>query len=286
MKLCVIILNYFGHDETLACAKGLLGQNIDRIIIVENSGSRQEEDSLSSALGAETKTTVMSTGKNLGFAGGVNFAVRQMLPLGFDAFLLLNNDTVVPVDLIDRLVGGAEKAVIDIASPVVYEYPRKDKLWSAGHYYNIWTGLTAQAKNRFKLPGDFFYLRGCCLLVRCHVFETAGLLDEDFFMYGEEVDFCYRAVKAGYKTGIVPDAKLYHKVAGSSTMNSPFYEYHIVLSHFLLCGKTFSSACASKISLIVKTAVMAVRALKRSICSGNAKAVKAYIKALTDLKGF
>ncbi len=220
MKLCVIILNYFGHDETLACVKGLLGQNIDQIIIVENSGSRKEEEALSSALGAEKKITVISTGKNLGFAGGVNFAVRQMLSRGFDAFLLLNNDTVVPVDLIDRLVSGAEKEALDIASPVVYEFPCKSTLWSAGHYYNIWTGLTAQAKNRFKLPGDFFYLRGCCLLVRCHVFETAGLFDEVFFMYGEDVDFCYRAVKSGYKTGIVPDAELYHKVAGSSAMNS------------------------------------------------------------------
>jgi len=278
MKICAVILNYFGWQDTAACCAALAGQDIAALAVVENSASSGERRALDHFCTGIANASVLAPAKNLGFAGGVNFALRHMLPQGFAAFLLMNNDTVVPVDLIGKLTRGADAAAFDIASPVIYRYPEKDSLWSKGNYYNIWSGLITNSP--LPLPGNVFYLPGCCLLVRTRVFETIGLFNEEFFMYGEDVAFCHRAAAAGFRIGVVSDACLYHKTGASAIQNSLFYETCVNRAHLLLSNMLHNTAIARRISLSIKLLVLLLRAIVRTVRFANGNSLRGYGSAL------
>jgi GT2 family glycosyltransferase len=279
VKLCIIILNYFGSADTVACVKALLGQPLDRICIIDNSEGHKEIDALAAAFAGCPKVEIISSGQNRGFAGGVNFGLRRMLPLDFEAFIILNNDTVPPPDLTEKILRGVDAASLDVASPVIYRYPDQHILWSSGNYYNAWTGTLSTGRNPGIL-GSIFYLPGCCLFVQRRVFESAGLFDEAFFMYGEDVEFCHRAVQGGFRIGIVPDALIYHKTGASSVQNSFFYEYQINRGHLLLARKLFESKGAWLLCLFVKLPVLFLRACLRTVRFKNGNAIRGYAAAL------
>ena len=281
MKICAIILNYFGHEDTVACVESLARQQISRIIILENSGSNDERAKLESAFEGFSKVDIIASEDNLGFARGVNHILRQYLSNPFDAFLILNNDTIASPTLIETLVNGMERHGLDCVAPVIYHYPETDIVWSGGNYYNRLTGLITHRPHR--LPGEMFYLTGCCLLIRRYVFEGAGLLDESFFMYGEDIEFSSRAQRNGFVTGIVPDASLYHRASASSRNNSLFYEYHLTRGHFLLLGTLSRSKNEVYLSSLGKMLCLGLRALVRTMRYGNGNALQGYARAIKEL---
>ena len=130
------------------------------------------------------------------------------------------------------------------------------------------------------LPGNCFYLTGCCLYVHRSVFETIGLLDEDFFIYGEDVAFCHRASLKGFCLGVVEETRLYHKTGSSSVHHSFFYEYQVNRAHFLLAQKLLKEGVAREIATCSKIFFLSIRALIRSIRYRNFDAIKGYIKAI------
>jgi len=168
-----------------------------------------------------------------------------------------------------------------MASPIIYCYPKKHKVWAKGYFYNRFIGLITQRDISF-IPGTIFYLTGCCLLVRRQVFQDIGQFDTSFFMYGEDLEFCFRAVQKGFRIGIVEQAIIYHKGNISSQFNSLFYEYHINRCHFLLCKKLFINKSVQKLSFVVKLIFLGIRALYRGHKYKNRNAVLGYRQALCE----
>jgi len=281
MKICAIILNYFGYKDTISCVKSLVKQQISRIVILENSGCNNEKEKLKSAFEKLSQVDIIASHDNLGFAGGVNYILKQYLPSSFDTFLLLNNDTLVPHNQIKKLVSGMRDDFLDCASPVIYHYPEKNIIWSEGNYYNQITGFIT--RRSLNLPGEMFHLTGCCLLIKRIVFETVGLLDESFFMYGEDVEFCSRAKKDGFKIGVVPESTIYHRASSSAQNNSLFYEYHLNRGHFLLTKQLYLTKKELSISLSGKILCLGLRAIIRAIRYGNVNSLTGYIKAIKEL---
>jgi N-acetylglucosaminyl-diphospho-decaprenol L-rhamnosyltransferase len=222
---------------------------------------------------------------NLGFSGGVNFALANLNKASFDAFLLLNNDTVALPDSIRCLSKGMDENGFDMAAPVIYCFPERSKLWARGYFYNRFAGLITQ-RDLSVIPGTQFYLSGCCVLIRRQVFEKIGMLDTSFFMYGEDIEFCYRAVQNGFRYGIVDQSRIYHKGNASSQNNSLFYEYHQNRCHLLLCDKLFSNKTARKLSRVIKVFILAMRALVRGIRYKNTNALLGFKRALFDVFWF
>ena len=282
MKICCIILNYFGHEDTITCLQTLVNQNdLEKIIIVENSANFTELNILKDIFKNDKHVEILEPSRNLGFSGGVNLALNSAIDARFDAFLLLNNDTIIPPNTVKHLAKSMIDKGFDMASPTIYCYPEKHKVWSKGYYYNRFFGLITQRNIAF-VPGTVFYLSGCCILIHRQVFKNIGLLDTSFFMYGEDVEFCFRAVQKGFRIGIVEKAHICHKGNISSQFNSLFYEYHINRCHFLLCKKLFNNKSVQKLSFALKLISLGIRALYRGHKYKNRNAILGYKQALCE----
>ncbi len=280
MRICAIILNYYGAEDTIACTRLICRQKVDRVCVVDNSADTDQAARLTKAFAGQKKITLLKTEKNLGFAAGVNYGLRHLPLSDFDAILVLNNDTVIPDGFLENLTKAARAADLSIAGPRIHHFPNTEKLWSRGSWYNAWFGLVTHRPP--PLPGNIFYLTGCCLLIECRVFEEIGLFDEGFFMYGEDVDFCVRAARAGLKTGVIDTAVMFHKANTSSRNNSFFYEHQIVRAHLRLSQRLFAHRNTRTLSTCVKIPVLCVRALLRTLRFGNLNALKGLLSSLCN----
>lgn len=213
----------------------------------ENGGRLNEEETLS-RLPSVKKLVLIKNERNYGFSGGNNSALRYVLRgKNSDFCMFLNNDTVVDKDFLSLLIDGAvSDRGIGIIGPKIYYYRDTDKVWFSGgkiiwplgRFYHV--EGSRNKVNREDAIRDVDYVTGCCLLVKREVIEKIGLLDPAYFLYYEDVDFCLRARRNGYRITYQPRAKIWHKVNRStSKVNSFTILYHITRSKLILM-KRFS----------------------------------------------
>lgn len=221
MKLTVIILNWNGKNDTLACLSALHHQDT---VIVDNGSS---DDSVSTIKKAFPQITLLETGKNLGYAGGNNVGIEYALKQGADQILLLNNDTIPSPYFIATLQAKAQENTIFGAYPLRMTEPNK-----LDHLGGVWNRQSANFDLvGFKAPRGFHaekpldYVCGCSILIPRAVFDVIGLLEPNFFLFWEEADFCWRARKAGFQIRVCYDAELLHKISASFTGGAPHKIY-------------------------------------------------------------
>ncbi len=212
----IIVLNYKGCEDTLACLRSLEHQtypNVEVIVVDNDSGDGSAEAFRQEHPGVK----IIETGANLGFTGGNNVGVRHALKHGADYVMLLNNDTIAAPDMLDVMIEVMEAdPQIGVSGPMIYYFSAPETIWSAGGTID-WTrgatsmiGLNEDDKTQFGFsPRPVDFVTGCCLLARRAVWEQAGLLDEKFFMYYEETEWCVRATRAGYKIMLIPAAMIF-----------------------------------------------------------------------------
>ena len=226
--LVVIVLNWNGGDETLDCLRSLRGLDGERpqVLLADNGSA---DDSVERALAEDAQLHVLRFGENLGYAAGNNRAVRHALEaLGARWVCLLNSDVLVTPELFGRLELARRALAEEPGEPVGALGPRllyrdrPDVVWACG-------GTIGPALNVTQLrehgqahvpnsdpPVDVDYLPGACLLVSAEAIERAGLLDERFFCYLEDADWCVRLRAAGLRTVVVPHALAWHGLSSST----------------------------------------------------------------------
>ena len=233
MKLAIVILNWNGKNDTLACLQSL---PTDYLIVVVDNGSA--DDSVEAIRKQFPRVTLIPTGENLGYAGGNNVGIQHALSQEADLVFLLNNDTIVDKECIPALLRQAQESPqigIFGAYPLRMNEPTK-----LDHLGGIWNRSTASfkliglgASDGYKASESLDYVCGCSILVRRSVFETIGYLEEKFFLFWEEADFCVRAKKAGFEVGVCYAARLYHKVSASFIGGSAHKTYFWWRGRFL-----------------------------------------------------
>jgi GT2 family glycosyltransferase len=166
---------------------------------------------------------------NIGFAAGTNQGIRKALGDGCEAILILNNDVAFGPDLIQQLVEGIREFDCDMATPMMYHFEPKDRIWAAGGilqprlgFRAIHRGQDKTDRGQFTRPSRVTFAPFCCVLVRSSVFDRIGLLDERFFAYAEDVDFMYRCLKANLALWYIPQARIWHKVSSLTGTVSMF----------------------------------------------------------------
>jgi GT2 family glycosyltransferase len=193
---------------------------------------------------ADAQLVLVRLGENLGFTGGNNVGLRYLQAGAQEGGLvwILNNDTVVePTCLREMVARLIENPDLGAIGATVFWYDRPDSVQVAGGgRLSRWSGFTKVARvpgNERSRPPRFDFISGACMLIRLDVVRRVGLLDERYFMYSEEVDWCLRMRQVGMHLGYAPQARVWHKGEGSMQRPSERRDYHTVRSALLLIHK-------------------------------------------------
>ena len=221
--LAVVIVNWNGRRLLDSCLEALAAQSLKvPLTIVVDNGST--DGSVAHLRHAWPNVEIVELGRNMGVAAGNNAGIARALAGGADQILLLNNDATMRPGVIQRL-----QAALDAGGPGVWAATPKimyrsdpGTIWSAGGEMVWWKGLSRDRGTDQPDRGQFDrselvgYANTCCLLVRAEAFARAGMMDEAYFMYFDDSDFCGRLVRAGGKIAYVPEAVVLHDVQASS----------------------------------------------------------------------
>lgn len=256
IHIAIIILNWNGKENTLACLEGvkkLKVRNEQLEVIVVDNGSDETFNIQHSTV------KIIRSEVNLGYAGGNNIGIKYALEKGADYVLILNNDTIVEKDLVTELLKTAQDNTVGIVAPKIYfakgfefhkdRYQKKDLgkiIWYAGglmDWKNVLgshRGVDEVDMGQYDETQSTDFASGCCMLVRKEVFEAVGLFDENYFLYYEDSDLSEKARRAGFTIMYNSKAFLWHKNAGSvGGSGSTLQDYYITRNR-LLFGMRFA----------------------------------------------
>jgi len=244
-KVSIIILNWNALDDTLHCLESLKKITYPDydVIMVDNGSKGNDAEVLRDKF--KDYIHIIENERNYGFAEGCNigmrYALRNSAP---DYILLLNYDTTVAPDFLAEMVKIAESdPLIGIAGPKIYFSDDPNKIQSVGIQIDLRSGQSFPVGlNKIDI-GQFDEIRevdwvyGCALLIKRTTIEDIGLLDSAYFAYVEEVDWCIRCKKSGYKVVFIPKARIWHKGHFAPDELSGLALYYMTRNQFLFMWK-------------------------------------------------
>jgi len=199
-------------------------------MIVDNASSDGSEAILRARL---PDVDIIQSGANLGFAGGNNLGIRSALDAGAEYVWLLNNDTEVAPDALTALVAAMQAMPgTGMAGSKIYLFDDRRRLncvgglWEKGRLRLRLPGAGQLDRGQFDAPDQRDSISGCSMLVRTSALRDFGMMDEAYFLYWEDVEWCARARQKGYTILYVPGSHVWHKVSASSGKNSLAQHYY------------------------------------------------------------
>lgn len=219
MDLSVIIVSWNTSDLLLQCLNSLYesGSRFSFEVIVVDNGS--SDDSVLQVEEHFPAVTVIKNDRNHGFARANN----QGLEIGKGRyFLLLNSDTIVLPGAIDALVQMADcYAELAVLGPKVLNMDGTlQPSWAS--FPSFFSELVGKNfRIRKSVPGvsntyEVDWIMGACMLVRSEVIQDVGKMDEDYFFYSEETDWCFRIKKKNWRVWYTTNGEIYHLGGGSA----------------------------------------------------------------------
>jgi len=216
----IIILNYNNINDTIECLDSLKSTTYPsyEIIVVDNGST----DTSVQALGKRTDIKLIEKHKNYGFTGGCNIGIKEAKG---ELICLLNNDTVVDTAWLDELVKtllSDEKMGATYAFFIDYGTP-KEKTWPTPQHLHTLKNATHNLMGYIinNVFDDYITTHltasGCCLLFKKSILDS--YFDEDYFIYYEDMYFCWRLRLQGYQIQRSPYAVVYHKCSRTVKIN-------------------------------------------------------------------
>ena len=275
MNLSVVIVNYQTFELTRDTINSIFRFSYPftyEVIVVDNASS---DDSLA-RLQDYFKDNVkfIASDENNGFAAGNNQALRQV---NSDYVLLLNSDTVVNEDTLENIYNYMEKHedVGACGCRVSLENGDLDKACKRSfpnvknsffRLFHIPTNSRDDNYNLTNLPDDEVYeidcLTGAFMFIRKDVLDEIGLLDETFFMYGEDIDLCYRIKKSGWKIVYYGKSSIIHLKGASSKKQKNKLIYEFYRAMYIYYKKHHADESSFIINIIVYFGIFVLLVLK------------------------
>jgi GT2 family glycosyltransferase len=240
-KVDIIVLNWNSYEDTSNCLRSL--ERIDypryKVTVIDNGSTDNSGERLSAEFG---QADFIFNDDNMGFAGGCNVGINQVTEGSSpaDYVLLLNNDTVVESDFLDRLVCVAEKHE-DIACVGGVINDSSGQVWFAGGRFipYLCRGSHIQEVESDE-PYETDFVTGAMMLVDSGFLSSHGGLNEDYFFGMEDLDLCLTAQEQDLKLLISPEARATHNVSSSAGRRSPFKYYHSTRNRLQLASNHLS----------------------------------------------
>ena len=243
----IILVNYNNWEDTLECIESLRKSGIEdsNILIIENCSTN---DSFEKLKVAEPNIKIISTKKNLGFTGGNNLGIKYAIENKFMYAILLNNDTIVdsnnPVKLlIDEMEKNED---VTLGTGRIFYFPEKDRIWYDGGKLIKWRGMAIhnnfrKNKNEINLNDNKKYvdfISGCFMCIRLNDITKIGLLNDNFFMYLDDIEYSARAVRRNLKLLFIPQVVIFHKSIGGKE-RTPRLVYYSLRNRKMLINLHF-----------------------------------------------
>jgi GT2 family glycosyltransferase len=274
MNTWIIVLNWNGREDTLACLHSLRAAALpaDATVLVVDNGSDDGSEEAVREHFAEVE--FLQTGSNLGFAGGNNAGMAYALERGAEVVLLLNNDTEVETGFLQPMIAEleADPRTGIVGASIAYHHD-PGRLWAfGGGRFDVATGWVRHVQQPVEATAlatrgtRHFYVTGCAMLLRRSVIEETGSLSTEYFHFCEDVDLCLKAQRAGWRLAVAPAARLTHKVSATTRVSSPTFLYYNLRSRLRLIDNFGPAGAPSVFAL----AILWLRLWRPALLSGQA----------------
>lgn len=286
MKIGFITINFHSDEDTINVVKQLSKNQLplgvtSSIYVVDNDCSAKLKDNLKKY----PQAIYVTSPGNVGFAAGNNLGLKAALDDGNDILVMINNDTIVPDDLVLKIIAspisdrqvGAVGGLIYFAKGFEFEHKYKKEelghvIWYAGGEYdwdNVYAkhiGVNKVDTGQYDTQKKTDFITGCLFITRSDVLDKVGLFDERYYLYFEDSDLGMRIKKKGYSLMFDPNIKLWHKVAQSSGIGSPLNDYFLTRNR-LVFGMDYAKP-RTKVALIreaIKKFIVGTKAQKQAV---------------------
>lgn len=223
--ISIVIVGYNHRKDLDACFRSIYKNTYRdfQIIYVDNNS----RDGSLSFVRKKYPQVIALQNRNTGYAGGNNLGIKKTLELKSDFALVLNPDTLLDKNCLTRLVNNAKKNEIVQPLILLYKNGRKTNLVNTTGNHLNYLGISYcddylkradQVSDR-----EITSASGAAMLVPAGLFKKIGCFDERFFMYHEDLDFCWRARIAGFNVRLQTNALVYHKYAFSRNKSKFFF---------------------------------------------------------------
>jgi GT2 family glycosyltransferase len=281
MKLAVVVLNWNAAEDTASClrsveaweATGVVGR--PTIWVVDNGSRPPGVEPIRREFPG---VRVLESATNRGFAGGNNLGIEAALGAGAGAVLLLNNDASMDAASVAALLAtlGSDPA-IGVVGPTIWH--RGECISAGGRDIARYGATHLRLREPPTTLLDVDYVPGTSALVRREVFESVGLLDEDYFFGGEMADLCHRARLSGFRSVTEPGGRAQHDLGRSSRDRQTLHIYYVVRNRFLFVRKHYARRRVGlSASWIARSGLTALAAL----CRGDWRRARAVTLGVLD----
>jgi GT2 family glycosyltransferase len=266
MDLSIIIISWNTSPLLRQCLDSIYGSGSRfafEVIVVDNGST---DDSVALVRMHYPTVKLIQNQQNLGFAQANN----QGLQSGTGRyFLLLNSDTIVLPGALDALIEAAdtEPSVGMVGPKLLNMDGTLQKSWSS--FPSFWSEMLGKnfriRKPVVNSPNTFEvdWIMGACMLVRAETVQSVGKMDEDYFFYSEETDWCFRIKKKNWKIWYITNAEIYHLGGGSTERGSVIQLVRLYQGKLLYFKKNHGSFASTilRLGLALANAVGVLRRL-------------------------
>jgi GT2 family glycosyltransferase len=244
----VVIVAYRSGERLTRCVQALAERDrVDQVIVVDNGGGGPE---LAAARAAGA--VVVCAGENLGFAGGCNLGARYA---DSDVLVFLNPDTVIDERAISALARTLEDWGIGVAMPRLRLLDRPELLNSAGCEIHIsglaWSGGYGASASSIDELREITYANGSALAIRADLFQEVGGFTEEFFIYHEDLELCWKVRMRGLRVVMTPEADVFHDYEYA---RNPTKNYYMERNRLVFISSAYSLRLISVLAPVLLVA--------------------------------
>lgn len=290
VKLAFITVNYNGLADTRALLASIDAAALTMsfaVVVVDNGSVVDEWQRLRDDFKDFTALVGIHSAANLGFAGGNNLGMTLVVA---DYYYFINNDTLLPPSANSQIkemlaflakspsVAGLTPKIMYVEPPNMIQFAGCTPLHSLS-IRNRQIGYQEEDKGQYQKPIAIPYMHGAAMLLRGDVLREVGPMPEDYFLYYEEVDWCF-IIGQKYKMYYFPDAFIQHKESASTGIDSPFKTYYLTRNRFLFTFRNRKGF--TRILAVLYLSVAASIHAGRQWLRGRKDSSKAIISGVND----
>lgn len=238
MKLAISILNRNWLDDTKKCIDSILDSDFTdyKIYLLDNWSKNNEYNSLEKKYWKNKDITINKSDNNLWFTWWNNYNINLILKKDFDYILLLNNDCILENDFLSKFTKWIEKHNQKWIYWPIIKSPNWE-IQAIGSYINLRTWSSSRLKEIKWEYQEVDYVTWSCMAIPTELIKKIWWLDDKYFAYREESDFCLRAKKIWYKSYALNIDGIIHKEEAATKKVKPYYTYLMFRNRIIFLKK-------------------------------------------------